>query len=271
MFHLLFMNLRLTVGWFNRHRRIIAALIMRELSTRYGRENIGFLWIIAEPMIFATGVSFMWSQIHPAYENGIKLIPFVITGYLPLILFRQMVGYSVNAVRVNGSLLYHRTVTPLHLILSRCLIEFIGVTLAFVTIVTFYCFMGIMSPPHSLEDFGYVLQGWFLLAWVSVGLTLIMAGVAEIFEFVERFVQIVTYVAIPVSGMFIMVVDMPPHLRSISTALPLVHAFEMIRRGFFGSGISVFYNTTFEIYSAAVLTFLGLLVALFVRNRVEVE
>ena len=30
--------------------RVIGALILRELHTRYGRENIGYLWMIGEPM-----------------------------------------------------------------------------------------------------------------------------------------------------------------------------------------------------------------------------
>jgi ABC-type polysaccharide/polyol phosphate export permease len=30
--------------------RVIGALMLRELTTRFGRENIGFLWIMVEPM-----------------------------------------------------------------------------------------------------------------------------------------------------------------------------------------------------------------------------
>ncbi len=271
MLRLLLMILQLSTAWFGRHRRIIGALIMRELSTRYGRDNIGFLWIIAEPMIFATGVSLMWSQIHPPYENGIPLLPFIITGYMPLILIRQVVGYSVGAVKNNNSLLFHKLITPLHLILTRVLFEFIGVSLAFVAIISIYIFLGIMHLPATFSDFGLIIQGWLLLAWVAMGLAFFMAGVAEIFEVAEKFISIITYVAIPVSGFFLMAVDMPPRARAISMKVPLIHGFEMIRRGFFGSGITTIYDTQYEIYCAAVLTFVGLLVVRFVRDHVEVE
>lgn len=33
--------------------KVIKALIVRELVTRFGRDNIGFLWIVAEPLLFA--------------------------------------------------------------------------------------------------------------------------------------------------------------------------------------------------------------------------
>ncbi len=68
-----------------------------------------------------------------------------------------------------------------------------------------------------------------------------------------------------------MAVDMPPGARAIAMKIPLIHGFEMIRRGFFGSGITTIYNTQYEIYCAAVLTFIGLLVVRFVRDRVEVD
>ena len=35
--------------------KVIGALLMREIHTRYGRENIGHLWVIGEPMLFCTG------------------------------------------------------------------------------------------------------------------------------------------------------------------------------------------------------------------------
>src|ERR1022692_2232285 len=90
--------------------RIIWALLLRELTTRYGRDNIGFLWVIVEPMIFATGVAILWSIIKPPYEHGLKIIPFIITGYMPLILIRQTISFSVTAIRVNSELLYHRMI-----------------------------------------------------------------------------------------------------------------------------------------------------------------
>ena len=35
--------------------RVLVALLLREMLTRYGRHNIGFLWVFVEPMIFTLG------------------------------------------------------------------------------------------------------------------------------------------------------------------------------------------------------------------------
>ncbi len=255
----------------SRHFRIMHALLLRELSTRFGRDNIGFLWIMGEPIIFAAGVSVLWSQIRPPYENGIPLIPFIITGYMPLILLRQIVGYSVNAVRTSSTLLYHRMISPLHIILSRSIIELIGISLSFVVIVLVYHALGFMMFPTHFTGFALIYGGWFLLAWVSLAIGLVMSALAEIFEVIERVVAIVTYVAIPISGAFIMAADMPPKLRSMSMALPLVHCFEMLRRGYFGDGVVTIYNVPFAVAWAAGLTLLGLILVQFVRARVEIQ
>jgi len=33
-------------------RRVLYALTMREVITRFGRENLGVLWLVGEPMLF---------------------------------------------------------------------------------------------------------------------------------------------------------------------------------------------------------------------------
>jgi capsular polysaccharide transport system permease protein len=255
-------------GEIDKHRRIIWALLMRELSTRYGRDDLGFLWIIAEPLIFASAVSVLWSYLRTPFENGIRIVPFVITGYMPLILVRQTVNFSVSAIKVNSNLLYHRQITPLHLFIARFLIEALGVSTAFVIIVSALNILGLMGVP---KNFGLVMGGWCLLAWIAFGMALIMGALAEIFDFVERIVQIVTYIYIPVSGSFIMASTLAPKFRKGVMVLPFIHCSEMIRSGWFGEFITVYYNATYAAEWAAGLTLLGLLLVQFVRSRVEVE
>ena len=51
----------MSVSSFTRRQgRIIGALMMREIVTRFGREGFGFLWLIGEPLLFCMGVIVMW-------------------------------------------------------------------------------------------------------------------------------------------------------------------------------------------------------------------
>src|SRR5579862_2322079 len=103
----------------NIQRRVIGALILREIYTRFGREGLGFGWLIAEPLMFAIPVLVLWSIVRPKYERGILLMPVIITGYMGILLFRHVGSAMVSFIRANATLLYHRQVTLLDLFWAR--------------------------------------------------------------------------------------------------------------------------------------------------------
>ena len=250
------------------HASIIWALLLRELATRYGRSNIGFLWVVAEPLMFCAGVLALWTVIRPPYEHGIRILPFVITGYMPIILVRHMVQQAVNCVRANTALLYHRQVTVLHLFVARLTLEFVGVSMAFLVVCVVLGLFGQLAAPVRLD---LVYGGWFLLAWIAFGLALLVGALSQIVEVIERFVSLMTYVLVPLSGTFYMAAWLPPAYRDSVLYLPLLHPVEMVRAGFFGDSVHTYYSAPYAAAWAAGLTLIGLLLMRFVRRRIEVE
>jgi capsular polysaccharide transport system permease protein len=250
------------------HSAIIWALMLRELATRYGRDNLGFLWVVAEPLLFCAAVIALWTAIKPPYEHGVAIIPFVVTGYMPIILVRHMINHALTCVRANTSLLYHRQVTLIHLFVARMTLEFIGVTLAFFTVGATLALFGLMGAP---KDLAILYGGWCLLAWLAFGLALMMGAIAEMAPVVERVVAVLTYVLVPLSGTFYMVSWLPPAYRGFVLKLPFIHPIEMIRGGYFGAEVQTFYSVAYAALWAAGFTFVGLLLLRFVRDRVEIE
>jgi capsular polysaccharide transport system permease protein len=43
--------------------RVVGALLIREIYSRFGRESLGFAWIVAEPLVFALPVLFVWRAV----------------------------------------------------------------------------------------------------------------------------------------------------------------------------------------------------------------
>lgn len=253
---------------FARHQRIIWALALREIVTRYGRENLGFLWVIGEPLLFCAGVSVMWSVIKPTYEHGIRVIPFVVTGYMPILLVRHVMQHGMYAVRVNAPLLYHRQISVLHLYIARCTVELVGVTFAFVAIAAILMPFGLLDPP---KDLYLVYTGWFLLAWMSFGLAMIFGALLELFEPIERFVALITYMMVPLSGTFYMAAWIPEPYRDDVVLIPFLNTVEMVRGGYFGTVVHTYYNIPYTIAWGAGFTMLGLIMSSLVRKRVHVE
>src|SRR6266403_1411877 len=44
-------------------KRVWGAAFMREIQLRWGRRNLGFAWLFAEPLVFAFPVLIMWSMM----------------------------------------------------------------------------------------------------------------------------------------------------------------------------------------------------------------
>lgn len=252
----------------NTHFRIIGALILREMSTRFGREGFGFAWIILEPLVFCVAVIILWTLTKPAYEHGIRVSAFTMTGYMCILLMRHLIQYSVSAMQANVGLLHHRHVKPIHIYVSRHILEFGGATGAFVVVYVALIAIGQISPPHN-----YLLLycGWLLLAWSGIGLATVMAGLAIRFEMLERVISLFTYLLIPLSGAFFMIAWLPPKAQKIFLMIPFPHAVEMLRAGVFGEFVETHYNFLYPLGWGMAFNIIGLLLIASARDRIEIE
>ena len=251
-----------------KHSRIIGAMILRETTTRYGREGIGFLWVVGEPLLFCGVVLVMWSIVKPEYEHGIRLGPFVMSGYMCLILLRHTIGFLVNAVQANGGLLYHRQIKVLHIFVSRILLEFFGTTAAFVVVYIVLAVLGQIGFP---ADYMKLYGGWLLLGGMANGVAMIMATLSMRSELMERLVPVLNYAMIPISGAFFMVAWLPASVRELVLLIPFPNAVEMLRAGLFGEFVPTYYDATYAFICVIVMNFIGLLLLATLGDLTDVE
>lgn len=252
----------------NSQCRILGALILREMQTRFGRQGLGFAWLVGEPMLFCFGVIALWTATKPAYEHGIRVAPFVMTGYMSLLLIRHMINLLTAAIPANTGLLYHRQIAPLHLLAARMLLEFGGATVAFIIVYGTLLALGQVGLP---ADYLLLYAGWGLVAWVATGFALVMTGLVMRYEMFERIVGLISYVIIPVSGAFFMVSWLPPAARKIILWIPFVHGVEMIRGGVFGEFVETYFDPSYPLLVGFVLNILGLLLIAGAMDRIDVD
>lgn len=248
--------------------RVIHALMIRELHTRFGRENIGFLWIMVEPLLFAGLVALIWRFMKGPEEHGIGIIAFVVTGYIPITLFRHGVSRSVSIFVANSSLMYHRQVKILDFIFVRFLIEFLGSMMAYVFIAGVLMLFDEFPVP---ADIGMLVAGWMLYSLFVLSLCFMIAPLSEMSEVLEKFMPVVTYVMIPFSGLFTMASWLTPSLRGYLLWSPFVNAMEMMRKGIWGDQISAYYNIWNPLVCSIVASVIGLALCRHVRRTLAVE
>ncbi|HQS95133.1 MAG: capsule biosynthesis protein [Novosphingobium sp. 17-62-19] len=263
-----------SASWRNLHNawkiqtRVIHALIIRELSTRFGRENIGFLWIMVEPLLFASLVGLLWSVIKGPEEHGISVVAFAATGYIPLTLFRHGVQRSVLVFTINSSLLYHRQIKIMDFILARFIIELLGCMMAYLFIGVILIATGYMPIPSDIRLF---LAGWVLYALFCLSICLVLSPLSEVSEVMEKFIPVTTYIVLPFSGAFNMLSWLTPSMREFLLYSPFVNGMEMMRKGIWGEKVTAYYDVWNPLICSAVLIAIGLPLCRRVRRRLSVE
>ena len=250
-------------------KRILSALFMREIQVRWGRRNLGFAWLFAEPLVFAFPVLLMWSMMRSPIEHGLPLMPFIWSGYLPLLMFRHTSGRAMYVIRGNAAMLYHRAVTPLDLVISRCGMEMMGSLAATAFSFVILYILGALVWPYDIPLF---LIGNLYMAWWSFAIALLIAAGSEHSDMVEHIWMPASYIYMPISGFMYLAVWLPKPIRDIAlTVMPSLHCYEMIRAGLFGNQIETFYDIGYLTGFLAVLSLIGLWLVRSVRRHLELE
>lgn len=248
--------------------RVIGALLMREVITRYGRHNIGFLWLFLEPMLFTLGVTTLWTLMKVSHGSSIPIAAFAVTGYSSILLWRNCSNRVVKAIEANLSLMYHRNVRVLDIFAARLILEIAGATTSLIVLTLMFTAIGWMSFPVDILT---TMTGWLLLAWFAFSLSLLIGAASERSELIERVWHIFTYLMFPLSGAAFMVDWLPKRAQEVILWVPMVHGTEMIRHGYFGTAVHTYEDPVYLMLFNAVLTLVGLALVKETGLRVEPE
>jgi len=248
--------------------RVLHALFLREVITRFGRHNLGVLWLFGEPMLFTLGVLSLWSLAGLHHGTNFTISAFAITGYSSVLLWRNCATRSSAAIQQNANLLYHRNVQVLDVLLTRILIEVAGATASFAILSAVFISLGLMNVP---VDPMQVLIGWLMLAWFGGALALLIGSAGSFSEMVERLWHPVSYLLFPLSGAAFMVDWLPGRMQQFVLALPMVHGVEVLRAGYFGIAVHPHFNLAYMGAVSLCLTLAGLYLTQLAGRYVEVR
>src|SRR5690606_21669212 len=91
-------------------RDVIYALLLRELSSRFGKSRGGFLWVLIEPMAHLIVPVVIIGFIRQRIVPGVEYPVFLVYGFLPFLLFKAICLQIVNGVNSARGLLSYRQV-----------------------------------------------------------------------------------------------------------------------------------------------------------------
>ena len=248
--------------------RVLHALLMREVITRFGRDDLGVLWLVAEPMIFTLGVAALWTAASMNHGSSLPIVAFAVTGYSAVLLWRNCATRSSMAIEANKALLFHRNVRVIDVFLTRILLEIAGATASFAALAAFFIWFDWMPTPIDMLK---VVFAWFMLAWFGASLALVIGAGTAYSIVVERLWHPAAYLLFPISGAAFMVDWLPSTFQRAVLLLPMVHGTELLRDGYFGNAVRTHYDIGYMAVCSLVLTLVGLYLVREAGRRVETQ
>ena len=246
--------------------RVIWALMLRETVTRFGREGLGMLWMIAEPALFVVGVMIIFSFIDSGYPYNISPAEWLAVGYPTLLFWRNGTGRVTKAIDVNRALLHHQPIRPIDIIYARILLEFSSAIAVFLFLFPIFIVIGICHVPANILTMSL---GYLLVIWFSFGFVLIMAGLSELSETIEKISHIILYLMLPFCGVFVPTFMVPEPYRTYLLYFPLIDAVDYFHHGYFGSGVPSYYDIPYTILCLLFMTLIGLAISNVSIRRIK--
>lgn len=244
---------------------VVAALMLREMKTRFGRHAGGYLWALIEPVMFIAALLLFKVAILGSGIQDANSVASLAAGVLSFFLFRDIVQRAMTAVSGNRGLLMHPVVTPLDILLARSLLE--AATSLVVTcliVASIFVFWGEGLPTAPLALLGVLaVSGGFALS-----LGLLLGAAAAVWPVVERIVAPVLRVGFFISGVFFTPASLPPELRDLLLWNPVLHITEAARAAWLSVPIETFGSLTYPVAVAWLLLPVGLLSERLGRSRI---
>lgn len=210
--------------------RVLFALIVREMSTKFGRSWGGYVWAVADPLGGIVLLTIAFSMAFRTPPIGTNFALFYATGIIPLFLFNGISNSVSAAISSNRGLLRYPVVTPLDTVFSKFFLE-----LATMLVVAVLLYSGIVMV-YDLNvnlDMRPVLAGFALTALVGLGVGTLNCVLIGFFPTWRNIWSILTKPLFIVSGIFFTFESVPREIQAILWYNPLIHSVGAVRSGFY--------------------------------------
>lgn len=245
--------------------RVIVALMMREMTTRYGRSVGGYLWAILEPVAMIALLSYVFGIALRKPDLGTNFPLFFASGFVAFNFFMEIASFASNAVETNRPLLTYPRVTPMDAVIARALLQFATL---FIVAVLILGGIIVYYDIHTIYDFSAMIEAVALAALLGFG-----TGVTNtvIFTYVptyENVWRIMTRPLFLVSGIILLPEAMPRMVQDVLWYNPLVHAVALMRKGIYPTYDADWISHLYLAGTGLTLTTIGLFLIYYNRNSI---
>lgn len=245
--------------------RVFFALLMREMTTRYGKSAGGYVWAIVEPLGAVLILSLVFSAFarHPPLGEHIPM--FFATGYMAFHVYSDISGVVSGSVAVNKNLMSFPRVSLVDAVMARFALQ--ALTTFAVGFVILALFM-VLFPDQIRIDLAPILSAFALAALMGLGVGALNCVLFAYSTVWQRVFGIINRPMFLISGVFFLYEQMPMALQAYLWWNPLVHIVSMMRSGFYPIYEAAFVSPVYVVVCGAVPLALGLMLLRALRAEI---
>lgn len=239
-----------------RTSRTVFALMLREMSTRYGRSPGGYLWALLEPLggIFIMALAFSMLIRAPSLGNSFLL--FYATGFVPFTLYQNISNMVARALSFSKPLLQYPAVTWADAILARFILNALtGIVVGYIVLLLIM----IIVDSHVVLDIAPILKVMSLTLLFGLAVGMLNCVLNGLFSAWSMIWSIATRPLFIVSGVIFIYEDMPPFVQKYLWYNPLMHITGLMRTGFYPTYSPSYISELYVVCVSLCVLFLGTL------------
>jgi capsular polysaccharide transport system permease protein len=246
---------------------VIAALLLREVQSRFGRSRVGFIWALVEPITHVVVPVVLFGYIFARTIPGLEYPVFLLYGFLPFVLFKNICLQTMAGVQANRGLLAYRQVHLLDVFMARATSNVVVEVMLFAIVFSGLALLGFdVLPERPIE----VIVVMALAVLMGLGLGMLLAAVCSFIPDARTVIRIAFAPMYLISGVIYPISRFPTEVVEWLSLNPLVHLIEFSRASALANYRPIdTLNMNFPVATSAIVLFAGLaLYRLRALNRV---
>jgi capsular polysaccharide transport system permease protein len=248
-----------------RQRRVLYALMLRNIRTRFFGNGLGYLVAIAWPLSHILILVSIYTLMGRAPPYGDSTALFIATGVVPFQIFNYLARFMMIAVTRNRPLLAFPEVKVLDILFASALLEILAAACVTVVFFVLAWFVGIDIMPKEIVQAAYAFVATVLL---GLGFGLFNGIITLAFPGWFTAYTLFTIVLWVTAGILFVPDALPKTLREVVAYHPVLQVIEWTRSAYYEGYGDLVLDRPYIIGYICVTIFLGLLLERAMRGYV---
>jgi capsular polysaccharide transport system permease protein len=244
--------------------RVLVALMLRDIKTRFGGSEWGFLIAIAWPLSHIVILLLLNVGVGRVVPYGDSAALWFATGVVPFMAFSYMSRFIMLGIVLNRPMLLFPRVKITDILFARAIVEVLSAGCVILILAILFWSNGIDFMPIKPAQACFALGASMLLGLGAGVINAIIGAAYPLWITGYALFMLILWLT---SGVFFVASALPESIRYPLSFNPVVHGVEWMRSAYYEGYGASFLDRGYMVGCALVCLFVGLALERMVRGR----